>query len=245
MRKSALIIILILSWQISNAQDIYKTRSKKVIQSNLVKIGGGIQADLLFGYYEHTDYYYDYYDTKYPNGYDASTFISYEHLWQFPSRLAVAVEPKIGFSVREEANNLMLGNELKFYWANSSIWRMGVALSADYQYGQYNSGVVVSMGDGNYAKLVDVKMYTHFFNFDMTIIPFQFRFKHVPLVLELQYAMFGLGYFYEKSEPVDYPDGTSDRFSNLTIVPHLFKTVFKIGFVIPSKKKEKVINEIN
>jgi len=236
MRISLFISTLLLLVQISMGQVETKVKESKTTQTNLIKIGGSVQGDLYFGFndYYYDDYYYhDYADKKYPNGYDVATFAAYEHIWQFQSNIAVSLEPKAGFSMRSNSNSLFLGNDVKFYWANRKNWRMGIALSTDYYYSNYKSGRVISKGDGNYAQWMDLNMSTHFLNIDFSIIPFQFRLSQVPLVFELQFSMFGMGIYFERSELYDLPDGSRDRFNDRSFVPYLFKTEFKIGYVLP------------
>jgi hypothetical protein len=236
MRLSILITALVFFVQISMGQVETEVKESKTTHTNLIKIGGSLQGDVYFGFndYYYDDFYYiDYMDKKYPSGFDAATFVAFEHIWQFPSNIAVSLEPKAGFSMRSNSNSLFLGNDIKLYWANRKNWRMGIALSTDYYYSKYNSGRVVSKGDGNYAQWTDLKLSAHYLNIDFSIVPFQFRLSQVPLIFELQFSMFGIGIYFERSELYDLPDGSRDRFNDRTFIPYLFKTEFKIGYVLP------------
>jgi len=228
-------LLLIFITPFANAQVKEKKETQKVRHYNLIKVGSSIQGDVYFGrnYY---DYYYDdyyYYYDQYADGYTATTFIAYEHIWEFPNKIALAVEPKTGVSFRKYSTNFFLGNDLRFYWANRDIWRMGIAISSDYYYGKSKRDVVVSMADGHYQQRVNANMNNHFLNFDIALIPFQFRLKNIPLVFEMQFSAFGFGIYFNNTETGELPDGTSRTYSGSEVYPYFLKTEFKIGFVLP------------
>lgn len=236
MKQLTIYLLILLIVPFTNAQETDEAKPKKVKHYNLVKVGGSIQGDVYIGHnYDYYDSYY-YYDNDYmqnPDGYNAVTFVAYEHIWEFPNKMALSIEPKTGVSLRKYSTNFFIGNDLKYYWVNKDIWRMGIALSADYYYGKSDHDVVLRMDDGHYYQRVNTQMNNHFLNFDLSLIPFQFRLKNAPVVFELQFAMIGVGVYFTKTEPIDYPDGSSVTFSGSRAYPYLFKTEFKIGFVLP------------
>lgn len=228
-------LLLIFIIPLANAQEKEKKEPQKVKNFNLIKIGSSIQGDVYFGHNYYDIYYGDYYNyyDQYNDGYTATTFVAYEHIWEFPNKIALALEPKTGVSFRKYSTNFFIGNDLKFYWANLDIWRMGIALSSDYYYGSNKRQVVVSMDNGHYQQRVESTMNSHFLNFDIAIIPFQFRLKNIPLVFEMQFSTIGLGVYINKTETDVLPDGSTRTFSGSEVYPYFFKTEFKIGFVLP------------
>lgn len=207
---------------------------KKVKQFNLVKIGSSIQGDIYMGYDYYDPYYgsYSYYDQS-PDGYNATLFAAYEHIWEFPNKIAIGIEPKAGVSFRKHLTNVFIGNDIKFYWVSKDIWRMGIALSADYYYGRNETDIILRMEDGHYYQRVSANLNNHFLNFDMALIPFQLKLRSIPLLFELQFSMIGIGIYYNKTESIDYPDGSNATYSGSQVYPYLFKTEFKIGFQLP------------
>lgn len=215
------------------AQEINKKSA--VEHENQVKIGFSNQIDLIFfGYYD--EYYYDDYYPHSDGGLNFHVFLAYEHLWQFPKRIAFGLEPKIGASIRNGWSSGFVGLNTKFYWANTDIWRMGILLYGGYSYANREISVEVPMDGGNYYQRKDLTMHFNSYSFDIGLIPFQFRLKNVPLTIEAVFALGGLTFFNGRSETYNDIYGPNNRVIDNYAFPYIFKGEFKLGFVIPSGK---------
>lgn len=233
------LIIFLGAFIVNHAQDTISTTVKKAKHYNLIKIGSSIQADIIPGYY---DYNYDYYGGGYYNyrdadyyfeGYNAKVYVAYEHIWEYQNKSALAIEPMAGASFRENSTHAFIGNNVKFYWANRDIWRMGIALYTGYSYANHTTTIPVRKNNGSYYQMTDVKMHYHLFSTNVSIIPFQFRFRNVPLIIESQIGMIGVSILTERSEIYQTSDNEEQRISGTNAFPYLFKTELKIGFVLP------------
>lgn len=235
MRKLVLIFIVVLTAYGVHGQEVEVEKKQGVKNFNLIKIGSSFQFDLYYiGMY---DYYYDdygWYDNyRYPDGANTTLYVGYEHIWEFQNKTAIALEPKIGISFREFANHAMIGNDIKFYWANHEIWRMGIAVSTDYIYGSHDTFVTVPMDNGNYYQRIDVKMRYHNTSIDIAIIPFQFRFRNVPIVIESQFSLAGFSILATRSQNYSGVDGKKTHTYDADIYPYFIKGELKIGYVFP------------
>ena len=185
----------------NSSQDTINKQGKNAEHYNLIKLGSSIQADFIPGEY---DYYYSNHNYRstdyYFEGYNTKIYLAYEHIWEYKNKTAVALEPMAGISFHENSTHAFIGNNTKFYWANRDIWRMGIAIYTGFSYANHPSSMVVSKEDGNYYERVDVKMHYHMLSTNISIIPFQFRFRNVPLVIESQFGMVGINILSERSE---------------------------------------------
>ena len=160
MKKILIVISLILITFSSIAQETNEPGKASVKNYNLIKIGSSAQIDVYYFGGRDYAYYYDGYEYYYyPDGPNAMLYLAYEHIWEFPNKLAVALEPKIGISFREYANHFMIGNDTKFYWANKDFWRMGMAFSTDYILGSRDTYRYIQMDNGNYYQMKQITMY--------------------------------------------------------------------------------------
>ena len=202
---------------------------KQVKQFNLIKIGSSIQAepfsDNYYGY-DYYDSYYYYEDEYYDNSPITQVYATYEHIWQFRSNVAVSIEPRIGASFWNSNVGFMAGNEIKFYWANTEFWRMGVAAYTGYTYSSRDTYRWVSMDGGAYQQRVPVTLNFHSINFGPAFIPFQFRIKNSPIVIENMITMMGINV-------ISVSGGEYDRYSYRDVYPYFLKFELKVGFVFP------------
>jgi len=236
MRNLLLILFLFLINPITHAQDTeIKSGAKKVQHYHIIKAGTSVQAD--FHPYYKEEYYYDgyyYYESYHsPRGAKFTAYLGYECIWEFRNKLAIAIEPKVGFSRLVNGSYFFAGNDFKFYWANKGIWRMGVALSTDYYFGKNDVEFVATLGDGHYQQLINTKMNSHNINIDLGLIPFQFHFKHFPMVIETQFSMIGIGLLFENSEIYKEPNGKSNKYNDFSGYPYMLKPEIKIGIQLP------------
>jgi hypothetical protein len=211
-------------------------KDSQVKQFNLVKVGSSIQVDP-FSYryygYDYYDSYYYYEDYYYDNGPVTQVYATYEHIWQFKNNLAVSVEPRLGASFWNSNVGLMAGNEIKFYWANTDYWRMGVAAYAGYTYTNRDSYRWVNMQDGAYQQRIPVTLNFHSIHFGPTFIPFQFRIKNSPIVIENMITLMGFSVVSEVTRA--NPDSGYEYKNNhyWDIYPYFLKFELKVGIVIP------------
>ena len=234
MKRIILLLLIVSSGFTMLSQESDSLEEKKVKHYNLIKIGSSFQVDVYyFGYYEY-DYYYDGYDRYYyPDGPNAMLYLGYEHIWEFENKTAFALEPKVGISFREHANHGMLGNDAKFYWTNKEIWRMGIAISTDYIFGSNETTITVPMDNGNYYERRKINMYYHNLSIDIGIIPFQFRLRNVPIVIESQFSLTGFSILMERSQNYTGPDGNKMHTFDSSVYPYFLKGELKIGYVFP------------
>lgn len=207
----------------------------QVKQFNLIKIGSSIQAepfsDRYYGYDYYNSYYYESY--YYDNGPITQVYATYEHIWQFKSNVAVSIEPRIGASFWNSNVGFMVGNEIKFYWANTEFWRMGVAAYTGYTYSNRDSYRWVSMDDGAYQQKVPVTMNFHSISFGPAFIPFQFRIKNSPIIIENMITLMGINVISEVTNAYPESGGEYDRYSSREVYPYFLKFELKVGFVFP------------
>jgi hypothetical protein len=207
----------------------------KVKQFNLVKIGSSIQAepfsDRYYGYDYYNSYYYESY--YYDNGPITQVYATYEHIWEFRNKIAVSIEPRVGASFWNSHVGFMAGNEIKFYWANTEYWRMGVAAYASYTYSSLDSYRWVSMDDGAYQQKVPITMNFHSISFGPAFIPFQFRIKNSPVIIENMITLMGLNVISEVTK--DYPasGGDYNHYNSQEVYPYFLKFELKVGIILP------------
>ncbi len=203
----------------------------KVQQFNIIKVGASVRAEA----YSHYDIYYDpyYYENAYNGGYHVPVFVSYEHIWQHGDKVAFGIEPMAGVSFRDNLTSFFVGTEFKIYWANKSFWRMGISINPSYTYGAKETSRWVSMDDGAYRKLVDMKLHYHIFSFDPGLIPFQFRIKNSPVIIESMISFIGLNIVTQTTSKYQTGDNESTSLSSTDPYPYFFKYELKIGFVLP------------
>lgn len=180
--------------------------NKAVSNFNLVKIGSSIQANISFWGYDYV--YYDgfdsyYYDDNYImlDGPNTHLFLAYEHIWQFnKSSVAVGIEPQLGISFYEYLTTGYTGVNMKFYWLSKPYFRMGMATYFGYAYASKDRKVAVPMDGGAYYQNKDITMLYNQFSGDISLIPFQFKAKSIPITIESQFALFGFNATRVRSE---------------------------------------------
>ncbi len=233
MRPVTLIIIALFASgfifsQESNTEPVVKHEDQ-------IKLGFSNQIDVVFHNRYDTYYYYDDYYYNDP-GVNLQLFLAYEHIWEFPNKVAFALEPKIGSSIRQNNTNGFAGLNTKFYWINTPVWRMGLSVYGGYGYSSRNITVNIPMDGGNYYQKKELNMHFHSFSFDVGLIPFQFRFKKVPITLEAIFALGGLTTINGRSEKYEDVYGPNSLIIDNYTFPYFLKGEFKIGFVFPQKK---------
>lgn len=219
---------------IGTSQDTVDVKVKKAKHYNLVKLGGAVQAYLIRGY--DYEYYYGYENNGrnyYYDGANYQLYVGYEHIWEFKNKTAVALEPVIGASFFPNTTQAFIGNNAKFYWTNLDTWRMGIAIFMGYTYANHPTKRPISQDNGNYHQVVEINMNYHLFSTNVAIIPFQFRFKNVPLVVEGQFGLVGIGVLKELSEKYYSTDNTEYRVNTSNAIPYFLRSEIKIGFVLP------------
>ena len=223
-----LFLAIMVSWQIS-AQET--ASESKVVHVNQIKVGFSNQIDVMF-----QDRYFDYYSDEYyynDPGVNFQLFLAYEHIWEFPNKVAFALEPKIGTSIRQKGNNGFIGLNTKVYWANTDVWRMGMAIYSGYGYTSRDFSIDVPMGGGNYYQKKDLRMHFHSYSFDIGFIPFQFRFRNAPITIETIFALGGFTIINGRSDEYDDAYGSNSLILDNSSFPYFLKGEVKIGFVFP------------
>lgn len=234
-----ILILILASFIITlNAQDAEKQSDKKAKQFNLIKIGSAAQLDIIPTRYDYDYRYYDDYygypsDNYYFEGGNYMLYLGYEHIWEYKNKTAIALEPIAGVSFHENSTHVFIGNNTKFYWANRDFWRMGIAIYTGYGYASHETTRVVSRDGGNYHQSIDLAMHYSLFSANISLIPFQFRIKNSPIVIESQFAMGGLSVLVERSEKYYIDEYNETQIKNSRAFPYLFKGELKIGFVLP------------
>lgn len=234
MRNFIALVLLVIVSSSMPAQEAEK--ESRVINVNQIKIGFASQIDVDVN--KQYDVYYDGYNYGYYNdkgGMNLQPFIAYEHIWEFSSHVAIALEPRIGFSIKEKIVNGFAGLDTKFYWANNDFWRMGIAFYGGYGYANENITIAVPMEGGQYFQKKDLKMHFHRYSFEFGIIPFQFKLKNIPVTIESQFAIFGFSRVYGKSDKYNDGNVPDNHYSGNSFIPYFLKGELKIGYVFPSK----------
>lgn len=222
MKKQLLILFAIFVGFAVAAQENEDT-DKGVKHIHQIKIGSSLQYEWGGGYY-YDDYYYPmdlyyYYShrTELLSDYDGPNtrlFVAYEHIWEMPNKLALAIEPKIGMSFREYMENAFAGANWKFYWANMGIWRMGIYLYTGYEYNRSDKTIFVDMHNGMYSQQKDIKLNEHVMALDLGLVPFQFKPRGIPLIIECNVNMLGLHIFKTISSKYELSENESTRYRN-------------------------------
>ncbi len=208
----------------------------KVKQYNLIKIGSSIQAEPFSDNYYGYDYYdsYYYYDEYYyDNGPITQVYATYEHIWEFRNSAAVSLEPRIGAAFWNSNVGFMAGNEIKFYWTNLENWRMGVAAYAGYTYSNRETYRWANMDDGAYQQRIPVTLNYHSVSFGPALIPFQFRIKNSPIIIENMISLMGLSVITERTNDYPVAEGQYDHINNTEVYPYFLKFELKVGIVLP------------
>ena len=226
---SILILLVFSSNLFAQTQD----EAPKTTHINQIKIGFSNQINVFF--FSRYDYYYDYgYSQNYRyEGLDFQPYIAYEHIWEFSNKTAVALEPKIGLSIKDNLRNGFTGLNSKFYWINKDVWRMGMALYTGYSYTNTKVSLNIPMDGGNYYQRKEVQMHFHSFSFDVGIIPFQFRFKNIPLTIETQFAILGATFLRGHTQSYDNGTVPNNTFNDNYAFSYFLKGEVKIGFELP------------
>ena len=205
----------------------------KVQQFNIIKIGTSVRGEA----YSHYDIYYDpyyYHDgDDYQGGYNIPVFVSYEHIWQYGDKIAFGIEPMLGVSFRKNLTSFFAGTEFKLYWANKSFWRMGISFNPSYTYGERETSRWISMDDGAYQKMIDVKLHYNIFSFDPALIPFQFRIKNSPVIIESLITLIGFNVVTKSTGPYETWENETTKITSTDPHPYFFKYELKIGIVLP------------
>ena len=201
---------------------------------NIIKFGSSIRAEVYSVGYgrDYAGYIYEDVD-DYEGGYNVPVFVSFEHVWELKNQKAMAIEPMLGVSFRENLTSLYVGSEFKFYWTSKGWWRMGISFNPAYTYGVTNTTRWVSMDNGNYQELKNMKVHYHIVSFDPGIIPFQFHIKNSPLVIESMIGLVGINMITRTTEKFQVDENTYQKLSSFDIRPFLFKFELKVGVALP------------
>ena len=235
MKTSIILISFLLSIVIHAQEDTgVKNNEKSIGHQNIIKFGSSIKAEI-YSSYRHYDYYGYYYedDNDYEGGPHVPVFVSFEHIWELENQKALSIEPMLGVSFRENLTGLFAGSEFKFYWVNTGFWRCGIAFNVAYSYGNTDTKRWISMDNGNYQQLKDLAVHYHIVSFDPGIIPFQFRIKNSPIVIENMFSLVGLNLITRTTDKFQVDEDTYQKISSFDVRPYFLKFELKVGFVLP------------
>ncbi len=201
--------------------------------THAIKIGTSIQFYPGNGHYyydSHSGYEQDYQDDRYRH----YVSVSYEYAQSLANnKMALGLEPKIGLLLKDNASGGHVGTEIKFYWVNTSFYRMGIALNVGYTLSQFDEIAYLSLDDGMYMRRFDYQAYMHSFDTDFSIIPFHFKFKDIPLSIESQVSFIGFSVVqFNPEENHTLPADVMDQLERNDVYPYIPKFAFKIGYVI-------------
>jgi len=236
MKTSIILISFLLSIVIHAQEDTgVKNNEKSTGHQNIIKFGSSIKAEI-YSSYRHYDYYPYYYyedDNDYEGGYNVPVFVSFEHIWELKNQKAVSIEPMIGASMRKNLTSFFVGSEFKYYWTNTGFWRMGIAFNAAYSYGNTNTKRWISMENNNYQQLKNLTVHYHIVSLDPGIIPFQFRIKNSPVVIESMFSLTGINLITRTTDKFQVDEDTYQKISSFDVRPYFLKFELKVGFVLP------------
>ena len=221
---------------------VYSQRSDtlkpKVIRSQQLKLGSSIQYDWGNGYYQYDYYYSSSYSPGHPvdlssyDGPNTQVFVAYEYIWTYPHKLALAIEPKLGVIFREYMTNGFTGANWKLYWANKEIWRMGILLYTGYEYKRGEQSIYVGKENYMYAEQIDVTLNEHVMSFELALVPFQFKPRGVPLIIECNMSLFGLHVFKSNSSKYAVADDETSRYTYTDVGGYGPRVELKLGWQI-------------
>lgn len=235
MKTSLILISFLLSIALHAQEDTgVKSNEKSTGHQNIIKFGSSIKAEI-YSSYRHYDYYGYYYedDNDYYGGPHVPVFVSFEHIWELENQKALSIEPMLGVSFRENLTGVFVGTEFKFYWTNTGFWRMGIAFNAAYSYGNTNTKRWISMENNNYQQLKNLTVHYHIVSLDPGIIPFQFRIKNSPIIIESMFSLVGLNLVTRTTNKFPVGDDTYQKISSFDVRPYFLKFELKVGFVLP------------
>ena len=235
MKTSLILISFLLSIALHAQEDTgVKSNEKSTGHQNIIKFGSSIKAEI-YSSYRHYDYYGYYYedDNDYYGGPHVPVFVSFEHIWELENQKALSIEPMLGVSFRENLTGVFVGTEFKFYWTNTGFWRMGIAFNAAYSYGNTNTKRWISMDNNNYQQLKNLTVHYHIVSLDPGIIPFQFRIKNSPIIIESMFSLVGLNLVTRTTNKFPVGDDTYQKISSFDVRPYFLKFELKVGFVLP------------
>lgn len=209
--------------------------------SHQIKFGASLQYD--FGGYGRYDYYepYNYhyhsynYNTSFSNydGPNTQVFVAYEHIWHYPTTMALGIEPKLGIVFRDNAaKGAFIGANWKFYWVDKEYWRMGIYLFTSYEYNNSERQMYVSKEGGSYSELMDLKINQNVFSFDLGFTAFQIMLKSVPIIIETNVNIIGLHVFYTSSKKYDIGNDETFQLKNSRVGGYGPKIEVKVGWQI-------------
>ena len=234
--KYILGVLLILA-AVSSQSQTETVTEKAVTNFNQVKIGSSIQANISFWGYDY-DYYFDYgnyyyiYDSYITRtGPNTHLFLAYEHIWQFnKSKIALGIEPQLGFSFYSYITTGYTGTNLKFYWISKPYFRMGMATYFGYTYASHDNLVSIPMDGGMYYQNKEITTYYSQFSGDISLILFHVKAKGAPIIVESQFALFGFNTTKYKSEK--FNNGFDDDYFREGTRGSIYATKFelKIGY---------------
>jgi len=235
MKISIILISFLLSIVIHAQEDTgVKNNEKSTGHQNIIKFGSSIKAEI-YSSYRHYDYYGYYYedDNDYEGGPHVPVFVSFEHIWELKNQKALSIEPMLGVSFRENLTGLFAGSEFKFYWTNTGFWRCGIAFNVAYSYGNTDTKRWISMDNGNYQQLKNLTVHYHIVSLDPGIIPFQFRIKNSPIVIESMLSLTGLNLITRTTDKFQVGEDNYQKISSFDVRPYFLKFELKVGFVLP------------
>jgi len=240
MKKAILAYFLLLCFVALQSQEPTSDPVMKGIQtSHQIKVGASLQYEWSgWYYYEYDyDYYYEYsYDyssnLSYYDGPNTQLFLAYEHIWTFPTNMGVSIEPKLGLAFREYLTSGFVGANWKFYWVDRGSWRMGIYLYTGYEYLQGGRSIYVNMQEGMYRQLIDITMHQNIFSFDLGLVPFQFTPDNTPVSIELNFNIFGLRVFKNRSSEYNLGNGNTDRYTYTDVGGYGPRVELKVGWKI-------------
>lgn len=232
-----LLMGLLVLWvvQVVGQQQVVDAKVEKITDSaptQVIKLGAAFH-NYPGHHYDYYDSYYGYYNNSYSDNRRGYFSLSYEYTVPFANdRLAYAVEPKIGFLLKENAQGGFAGTEFKFYWVNKSYYRMGISVYLGYAIARGKEVASVAMQDGMYIQRYEYNATMHSVDADVTIIPFHFRIKHTPITLESQVSLLGLSFVQFNPDKTDVPEEAYEQLKRSDRYPYIPKFGIKIGFVI-------------
>lgn len=235
MRKLLLGLLALWGLQLAAQQQVVDAKVENITVSaptQMLKLGATFH-----NYPGHNNDYYDSYYGYYSNSYSDKRrgyfSLSYEYAVPFANNhLAYAVEPKIGFLLKEHAKGGFAGTEFKFYWLNKPYYRMGISVYLGYAITQGKEIAYVPMQGGMYIQRYDYTATMHSVDADISIMPFHFRIKHTPITLESQVSLLGRSFVQFNPDREDVPDEAYEQLKRSDSYPYLPKFSIKIGFVI-------------
>lgn len=220
-KKLFLLIISIFSVSVALSQTPGENK-----KTHGIKLGTFFQNDFY--------YRYDYYDFEYYTGYRRTEpggyfYVAYEYEVEYPNKKVISIEPKLGLMLMEQQTGFFGGNDIKFFWVNTGLYRFGASAFVGYRSIHFDQSETLRMENGMYSQLFVFETQLQHIDMDLSLIPFQFQFPKSHINLESHFG-FGFSWRIEKPAGDDLSEEVKQQLDETSFHPYFPKLGIKVGY---------------